>query len=191
MGFSFVFKAFAIIIIGGLGNVSGAAVAAVALGMLESVIGGFLPLVMVDALAFVSMIAMLLLAAAGPVRTRRPRMMPGWLRALLAAARGGRTLRGSPDDGQRVRAGPRRQLRHVQRAVRRAQPGLWLHGAAVLRPGRLLRHRRLHRGPARDRARLAAVRPARRAAVCSPPSSVSSSATRRCGSRATPSPSSA
>jgi len=61
MGFSFVFKAFAIIIIGGLGNISGAALAAVALGILESVAGGFLPLVMADALAFIAMIAILLL----------------------------------------------------------------------------------------------------------------------------------
>ncbi len=60
MGFAFVFKAFAIVIIGGLGNVSGAAVVAVALGIVESLIGGFLPLVMVDALAFVGMIAILL-----------------------------------------------------------------------------------------------------------------------------------
>jgi branched-chain amino acid transport system permease protein len=65
MGFSFVFKAFAIIIIGGLGNIAGAAVAAVALGMVESVVGGFLPLVMVDALVFGSMIAMLLLRPQG------------------------------------------------------------------------------------------------------------------------------
>ena len=36
MGFSFVFKAFAIIIIGGLGNISGAAIAAVSWGVLES-----------------------------------------------------------------------------------------------------------------------------------------------------------
>ncbi|MEO6270847.1 MAG: branched-chain amino acid ABC transporter permease [Lautropia sp.] len=60
MGFAFVFKAFAIIIIGGLGNVSGAAIAAIVLGIAESLIGGFLPLVMVDALAFVAMIAILL-----------------------------------------------------------------------------------------------------------------------------------
>lgn len=60
MGFAFVFKAFAIIIIGGLGNVSGAAIVAVALGIIESLIGGFLPLVMVDALAFVGMIVILL-----------------------------------------------------------------------------------------------------------------------------------
>src|SRR5437667_6377329 len=57
MGASFVFKAFAIIIIGGLGSVSGAALAAVLLGVLESFAGGFLPLVVVDALAFVAMIA--------------------------------------------------------------------------------------------------------------------------------------
>ena len=60
MGFAFVFKAFAIIIIGGLGNVTGAAITAIALGILESLIGGFLPLVMVDALAFVTMIVILL-----------------------------------------------------------------------------------------------------------------------------------
>ena len=65
MGFSFVFKAFAIIIIGGLGSISGAAIAAVALGILESLAGGFLPLVMVDALAFVSMIAILLVRPQG------------------------------------------------------------------------------------------------------------------------------
>ena len=65
MGFSFVFKAFAIIIIGGLGNIAGAAIAAVLLGILESLVGGFLPLVMVDALAFISMIAVLLLKPQG------------------------------------------------------------------------------------------------------------------------------
>ncbi|MGE0313559.1 MAG: branched-chain amino acid ABC transporter permease [Lautropia sp.] len=65
MGFAFVFKAFAIIIIGGLGNVSGAAIAAIGLGVLETMIGGFLPLVMVDALAFVAMIAILLFRPLG------------------------------------------------------------------------------------------------------------------------------
>jgi branched-chain amino acid transport system permease protein len=65
MGFAFVFKAFAIIIIGGLGNVSGAAIAAVALGVLESLIGGFLPQVMVDGLAFGSMILILLVRPEG------------------------------------------------------------------------------------------------------------------------------
>jgi len=65
MGFSFVFKAFAIIIIGGLGHISGAAIAAVALGILESLVGGVLPLVMVDALAFIAMIAILLFRPQG------------------------------------------------------------------------------------------------------------------------------
>ena len=65
MGFSFVFKAFAIIILGGLGNIAGAAIMAVALGIIESVVGGFLPLVMVDALVFSSMIGMLLLRPEG------------------------------------------------------------------------------------------------------------------------------
>lgn len=65
MGFSFVFKAFAIIIIGGLGHISGAAFAAVGLGILESLAGGFLPLVLSDALAFIAMIAVLLLRPQG------------------------------------------------------------------------------------------------------------------------------
>ncbi|MGK2952379.1 MAG: branched-chain amino acid ABC transporter permease [Thiobacillus sp.] len=65
MGFSFVFKAFAIIIIGGLGNVAGAAIAAIALGVLESLIGGFLPNVMVDGLAFAAMILILLIRPQG------------------------------------------------------------------------------------------------------------------------------
>lgn len=65
MGFSFVFKAFAIIIIGGLGNISGAAIAAVLLGILESLIGGFLPQVMVDGLAFAAMILILLIRPQG------------------------------------------------------------------------------------------------------------------------------
>jgi branched-chain amino acid transport system permease protein len=65
MGFSFVFKAFAIIIIGGLGNIAGAAISAVALGMLETAAAGFFPLVMVDALAFIAMIAILLVRPQG------------------------------------------------------------------------------------------------------------------------------
>ena len=65
MGFSFVFKAFAIIIIGGLGNVSGAAIAAIALGVLESLIAGFLPQVLVDGMAFTAMILVLLVRPQG------------------------------------------------------------------------------------------------------------------------------
>jgi branched-chain amino acid transport system permease protein len=65
MGFAFVFKAFAIIIIGGLGNILGAAVSAVALGVVESVAGGFLPPAFVDAIAFVAMILILLFRPEG------------------------------------------------------------------------------------------------------------------------------
>jgi branched-chain amino acid transport system permease protein len=65
MGFSFVFKAFAIIIIGGLGNVSGAAIAAILLGVLETLIGGFLPQVLVDGFAFAAMILILLIRPQG------------------------------------------------------------------------------------------------------------------------------
>jgi branched-chain amino acid transport system permease protein len=65
MGFSFVFKAFAIIIIGGLGNVSGAAITAVALGVLENLVGGFLPQVLVDGMAFGAMILVLLIKPQG------------------------------------------------------------------------------------------------------------------------------
>lgn len=65
MGFAFVFKAFAIIIIGGLGNIAGAAIAAVALGILESLMGGFLAQVLVDGLAFAAMILILLVRPQG------------------------------------------------------------------------------------------------------------------------------
>ncbi|TFY98823.1 branched-chain amino acid ABC transporter permease [Ramlibacter rhizophilus] len=65
MGFAFVFKAFAIVIIGGLGNVSGAAIVAVALGVLENLIAGFLPQVMVDGIAFSAMILVLLVRPQG------------------------------------------------------------------------------------------------------------------------------
>jgi branched-chain amino acid transport system permease protein len=65
MGASFIFKAFALVIIGGLGNVTGTAIAAVALGVMESFAGGFLPLVLVDAMAFIVMIAVLLVKPQG------------------------------------------------------------------------------------------------------------------------------
>ena len=65
MGFAFVFKAFAIIILGGLGNVSGAAITAVMLGVIESFSGGLLPLAMTDAIAFIAMIAVLLIRPQG------------------------------------------------------------------------------------------------------------------------------
>jgi len=65
MGSAFVFKAFAIIIIGGLGNITGAAIAAVLLGVVESLIGGFYPTTIADAAGFVAMILILLFKPEG------------------------------------------------------------------------------------------------------------------------------
>lgn len=65
MGSAFVFKAFAIIIIGGLGNITGAAIAAIMLGIIESLIGGFFPLTLADSAGFIAMILVLLFKPEG------------------------------------------------------------------------------------------------------------------------------
>jgi branched-chain amino acid transport system permease protein len=65
MGFAFIFKAFALVIIGGMGNVAGTGIAAVTLGIMESFGGGFLSPVLVDAMAFIAMIAVLLVKPQG------------------------------------------------------------------------------------------------------------------------------
>lgn len=65
MGAAFVFKAFAIVIIGSLGSLTGAAIAAVLLGVVESLIGGFFPTSLADSAAFVAMILVLLLKPEG------------------------------------------------------------------------------------------------------------------------------
>ncbi|MGA9867529.1 MAG: branched-chain amino acid ABC transporter permease [Acetobacteraceae bacterium] len=65
MGFAFIFKAFALVIIGGLGNVAGTGIAAIVLGVLESLAGGFASPVLVDAMAFIAMIAVLLVRPQG------------------------------------------------------------------------------------------------------------------------------
>lgn len=65
MGAAYMFKAFAVIIVGGLGNIAGAAVAAILLGLVESIAGGFLSLGIVDSLAFVAMTLILLLRPRG------------------------------------------------------------------------------------------------------------------------------
>jgi branched-chain amino acid transport system permease protein len=65
MGVAFVFKAFAIVIIGGLGNVPGSLTAAILLGLLESIVGGFFSPAVVDSIAFVAMIALLLFKPEG------------------------------------------------------------------------------------------------------------------------------
>lgn len=65
VGQAFLLKAFAIVIIGGMGSVLGAAVAALGLGILESVVGGFTNIVWQNAIAFIAMIAVLALFPRG------------------------------------------------------------------------------------------------------------------------------
>ncbi len=65
MGQFLIFKAFALVIIGGLGNIPGAIAAALALGLIESWIGGFFEIVWQEAAVFVIMIAVLFLRPDG------------------------------------------------------------------------------------------------------------------------------
>ena len=65
MGQFLIFKAFALVIIGGLGNIPGAIVAALALGLIESLIGGFFEIVWQEAAVFVIMILVLFLRPDG------------------------------------------------------------------------------------------------------------------------------
>lgn len=65
VGQALLLKAFAIVIIGGMGNVLGAAVVALGLGILESVVGGFASIVWQNAIAFLGMIAVLLVRPQG------------------------------------------------------------------------------------------------------------------------------
>jgi branched-chain amino acid transport system permease protein len=59
MGQALIFKAFALVIIGGLGNIPGAVAAAVGLGLIESWIGGFFTIAWQEAVVFVIMILVL------------------------------------------------------------------------------------------------------------------------------------
>jgi branched-chain amino acid transport system permease protein len=65
MGQFLIFKAFALVIIGGLGNIPGAVAAAVALGLLESWIGGFFNAAWQEGAVFVVMIVVLMLRPDG------------------------------------------------------------------------------------------------------------------------------
>ena len=60
MGIEVVFKSFAVVIIGGMGNLAGSALAGLALGVAESFAGGLGNAVLRDGIAFTLMIAMLL-----------------------------------------------------------------------------------------------------------------------------------
>ncbi|ABD09110.1 inner-membrane translocator [Rhodopseudomonas palustris HaA2] len=65
MGQAMIFKAFALVVIGGLGNMTGAVVVAIALGMIESWIGGFFSIVWQEGAIFVIMIVAVLLRPDG------------------------------------------------------------------------------------------------------------------------------
>jgi branched-chain amino acid transport system permease protein len=65
MGTAVVFKSFAVVIIGGMGNLAGSALAGLALGLAESFAGGLGSAVLRDGIAFTMMIAMLLVRPQG------------------------------------------------------------------------------------------------------------------------------
>jgi len=65
MGQFVIFKAFALVIIGGLGNIPGAVAAAVGLGLIENWIGGFFEIAWQEGAVFVIMIVVLLLRPEG------------------------------------------------------------------------------------------------------------------------------
>lgn len=65
MGMFLVFKAFAIVLIGGFGNVQGAILAGICLGVLESFVGGFFSIVWQEAVGFIIMILVLLVRPEG------------------------------------------------------------------------------------------------------------------------------
>ncbi len=65
VGQTFLLKAFAVVIIGGMGNIAGAVIVALALGILESVIGGFTNIVWQNATAFIAMILALIVRPNG------------------------------------------------------------------------------------------------------------------------------
>jgi branched-chain amino acid transport system permease protein len=68
MGQPLLFKAFALIIIGGLGNVAGVVAASVGLGLMESWVGGFFEIVWQETMVFLVMIAILFLRPDGLIK---------------------------------------------------------------------------------------------------------------------------
>lgn len=65
MGQFLIFKAFALVIIGGLGSIGGAIIAGILMGIIESWIGGFFSIIWQEVAAFALMIAVLLFKPAG------------------------------------------------------------------------------------------------------------------------------
>jgi branched-chain amino acid transport system permease protein len=74
MGQFLIFKAFALVIIGGLGSIPGAIIAALGLGLLESWIGGFFEIIWQEVAVFVVMIVMLLVRPHGILGQRSVRV---------------------------------------------------------------------------------------------------------------------
>ncbi len=74
MGQFLIFKAFALVIIGGLGSIPGAILAALGLGVLESWIGGFFEAIWQETAVFIVMIAMLLVRPHGLLGQRSVRV---------------------------------------------------------------------------------------------------------------------
>jgi branched-chain amino acid transport system permease protein len=64
-GFTVVFKAFAIVVIGGMGSVGGTAVVALLVGVAESLVGGYSSTVLQESLVFVLMILLLFVRPQG------------------------------------------------------------------------------------------------------------------------------
>lgn len=65
MGLPILFKSFAIIVVGGLGSIPGAAIAAILIGLVESFAGGLVSIVLQDAAAFILMIVVLFVRPQG------------------------------------------------------------------------------------------------------------------------------
>src|SRR5882724_9156852 len=81
MGQFVIFKAFALVIIGGLGNIPGAVIAAVGLGLIENWIGGFFEIAWQEGAVFVIMIVVLFLRPDGLFK--RGGMRVGCISALI------------------------------------------------------------------------------------------------------------
>jgi branched-chain amino acid transport system permease protein len=65
IGQAMLLKAFAVVIIGGMGNVLGSVVVGIGLGVLESIVGGYTDTVWQNATAFAAMILVLVVKPSG------------------------------------------------------------------------------------------------------------------------------
>lgn len=65
VGQTLLLKAFAVVIIGGMGNIAGAVAVALGLGILESIVGGYTEFVWQNAVAFIAMIVALIFRPQG------------------------------------------------------------------------------------------------------------------------------